>query len=171
MWPVSSTVNALRANSLLEFRKQSGYLSQPTRYSESSGRQLRTIALSSAQRAAGSGHDDIEGKLVGEGFRVDLGALESAAKGVNTTLHELKAKKVSDIDGKAEDYGHDALAATLADFCDRWETGVEHLSKDAQEIASRLSLSVQHYLRVDDSLKGHLDGILQRPTGEDPGVH
>jgi hypothetical protein len=105
-----------------------------------------------------------------DGFRVDLGALESAAEGINTTLYELQSKKVSDVDGAKGDYGHDDLGDTIADFCDRWEIGVEHLAKDAQEIASRLSLSVQAYLRVDQGLKGQADGMLQRSAGEDPGV-
>jgi hypothetical protein len=108
---------------------------------------------------------------MGNGFRVDLGALEDAAAGVNTTLYELQSKKVSDIDAAKADFGHDDLVGTVADFCDRWELGVEHLAKDAQEIASRLSQSVQAYLHVDTTLKGHLDGILQRSTGDDPGVH
>jgi hypothetical protein len=105
-----------------------------------------------------------------DGFSVDLGALENAAEGVNTTLYDLQAKKVNDLDGSKDDYGHGHLADTVADFCDRWELGVEHLAKDAQEIASRLSRSVQAYLKVDQAFKGHADGILQRTTGSDPGV-
>jgi hypothetical protein len=105
-----------------------------------------------------------------DGFRVDLGALENAAEGVNTTLYDLQSKKVSDLDGKKDDYGHADLGDTVADFCDRWEIGIEHLAKDAQEIAGRLSRSVQAYLRVDQALKGQADGILQRTTGDDPGA-
>jgi hypothetical protein len=105
-----------------------------------------------------------------DGFRVDLGALEDAAEGVNATLYDLQSKKVSDIGGTQGDYGHEHLGETIADFCDRWELGVEHLAKDAQEIANRLSRSVQAYLHVDTALKGHMDGMLQRSSGEDPGV-
>jgi hypothetical protein len=105
-----------------------------------------------------------------DGFRVDLGALEDAAAGVNTTLYDLQSRKVSDISGNQGDYGHEQLGQVVGDFCSRWELGVEHLAKDAQEIADRLSKSVQAYLRVDTALKGHMDGILQRPSGDDPGV-
>lgn len=105
-----------------------------------------------------------------DGFRVDLGALEEAAEGINTTVNSLRTNKVSDIGGQRGDYGHEPLGETVSDFCDRWELGVEHLAKDAQEIAVRLSQSVQTYLQVDKALKGHLDGILQRPDGEDPGM-
>ncbi|MEV4056202.1 hypothetical protein AB0J55_33775 [Amycolatopsis sp. NPDC049688] len=106
-----------------------------------------------------------------EGFSVDLGALEKAAEGVNNTLDELAAKKVKDIDADKGAFGHDDLADTVADFCERWEIGVEHLAKDGQEISDRLTRSVTAYLKVDSTAKGHLDGVLQRSGGDDPGVH
>jgi hypothetical protein len=105
-----------------------------------------------------------------DGFRVDLGALEDAAAGVNTMLSDLKAQKVSDIGAASGDYGHDGLAQTVGDFCGRWELGVEHLATDAQQVAGRLSLCVQAYLRVDQAAKGTFDGIVQHSTGADPGV-
>jgi hypothetical protein len=107
---------------------------------------------------------------VPDGFRVDLGALENAATGVNQTLNDLLASRVDGLDGRKADYGHQRLADTIADFCDRWEVGVEHLATDGQEIASRLSHSVQSYLRVDKAAQGRMDGILQRPTGPDPAA-
>ena len=106
-----------------------------------------------------------------DGFEVDLGALENASEGINNTLDELAVRKVKDIDAKKGDFGHDALASTVADFCDRWELGVEHLAKDGQEVATRLTQSVAAYLTVDGTAKGHFDGILRRVTGDDPGVH
>jgi hypothetical protein len=105
-----------------------------------------------------------------DGFRVDLGALEDAAIGINTTLNDLRATRVDDIDGRAADYGHDRLAETIADFCDRWQLGVDHLATDAQEIAGRLSHSVQAYLKVDQDAEGRMDGILQRQNGPDPAA-
>jgi hypothetical protein len=107
---------------------------------------------------------------VADGFRVDLGALEDAAIGINQTLHRLKAQRIDDLDGRKADYGHQRLADTIADFCDRWEIGVEHLATDGQEIASRLSHSVQAYLKADQTAKGRMDGIFQRPTGPDPAA-
>lgn len=105
-----------------------------------------------------------------DGFRVDLGALENAAAGVNTLLSDLRAQKVSDIGAASGDYGHDDLAQTVGDFCSRWEIGVEHLATDAQQVADRLSLSVQAYMQVDQAAKGMFDGIVQRAAGADPGV-
>ena len=105
-----------------------------------------------------------------DGFRVDLGALENAAAGINTTLNDLKARKIDDLDGRKADYGHAHLADTVADFCNRWEIGVEHLATDAQEIAARLSQSVQDYLTVDKAAKGRMEGILERRSGPDPAA-
>ena len=84
--------------------------------------------------------------------------------------YNLQSKKVDGIGGQQGDYGHERLGSTVADFCDRWELGVENLAKDGQEVANRLSKSVQAYLHVDNALKGHMDEILQRSSGEDPGV-
>jgi hypothetical protein len=106
-----------------------------------------------------------------EGFSIDLGALEDAAAGVSATLDELKAAQVDSLDGKASDYGHDDLADTVKDFCDRWEIGIEHLAKDGREITQRLTQSVQDYVAVDKAAKGRLDGVFQRSTGPDPAAH
>jgi hypothetical protein len=105
-----------------------------------------------------------------DGFRVDLGALRRAADGVTETLDQLATKKVSDIDPKKTDFGDDDLGGTVSDFCDRWELGVEHLSKDVQEVAARLNVSVEAYLRTEQAAKAGLDGVLQASTGDDPAA-
>ena len=68
-----------------------------------------------------------------DGFSVDLGALEDAATGVNFTINAIRKTKVDKLAGQTDDYGHDHLAKTVKDFCDRWEIGVEHLVKDGME--------------------------------------
>jgi hypothetical protein len=107
---------------------------------------------------------------VSDGFRVDLGALESSAAGVNETLADLQTARVDALDGSEADYGHDHLAETVKDFCDRWEIGIEHLATDGREIAQRLTDSVKAYLAVDKAAKGGMDGIYQSPTGLDPAA-
>jgi hypothetical protein len=107
---------------------------------------------------------------VAGGFQVDLGALEDAAAGVNTTLVDMKGHAVRDLAGAPDDYGHADLAGVAADFCTRWDLGVENLARDGQQVATRLSYSVAAYLRVDAAATGLLDGMLQRTAGEDPGV-
>jgi hypothetical protein len=105
-----------------------------------------------------------------EGFRVDLGALERAAEGVNETLTGLKAAQVDALDGNAADYGHDHLAGTIKDFCDRWHVGVEHLAADGREVAKRLNDSVEAYLAADKTAKGRMDGIYQSASAPDPAA-
>jgi hypothetical protein len=106
-----------------------------------------------------------------DGFRVDLGALENAASGVNDTLRDLKDARVDSLNGNVSDYGHDQLAAAVQAFCERWENGVEHLAADGREIVQRLQLSVQDYLAADEAAKGRLDGLVGKPTGIDPAAH
>ena len=105
-----------------------------------------------------------------DGFSVDLGALEDAATGVNATLDDLDKAPVDGLDGDSGSYGHDALADTVKDFCDRWQIGVEHLATDGREIAQRLTDSVHDYLAVDAAAKGRMDGVFTRATGSDPAA-
>ncbi|MGH3621020.1 MAG: hypothetical protein ACRDQ5_04425 [Sciscionella sp.] len=104
------------------------------------------------------------------GFTVDLGALRKAAEGVTDALDAMATKKVSDIDARKDDFGNDRLGSTVSDFCDRWELGVEHLSKDVQHVAGQLTESVNAYLHVERVTKGQLDGILRRSSGDDPAA-
>jgi hypothetical protein len=105
-----------------------------------------------------------------DGFSVDLGALENAASGVDDTLRDLTKASVDSLDGNASDYGHDHLAGTVKDFCDRWEIGVEHLAADAREIVQRLKQSVHDYLAVDKAAKGRMDGVFKSTAGPDPAA-
>jgi hypothetical protein len=104
------------------------------------------------------------------GFSVDLGALVQAAEGINGAMSDLQNNKVSDIGGSGADYGDDELAATVSDFCGRWEIGVENLTNDAREVANRLSLSVTAYAKAEKTVIAHLTGILQSRTGADPAA-
>jgi hypothetical protein len=106
-----------------------------------------------------------------DGFSVDLGALENAASGVDNTLNDLTKNPVDSLEGNASDYGHDYLAGTVKDFCDRWEIGVEHLAADGREIVQRLKQSVLDYLAVDKAAKGRMDGVFESATGPDPATH
>jgi hypothetical protein len=105
-----------------------------------------------------------------DGFKVDLPALESASAGINMTLEELSVAKIDTLDGDRAAYGDDDLAASVVDFCDRWEIGVEHLAVDGQEVADRLNQCVKAYRRVDAAAHDRLHGVLQRNTGPDPAA-
>ena len=86
------------------------------------------------------------------------------------TLEELSVSPVDDIDGDRASYGHDDLAGTVADFCDRWKIGVQHLAADGQEVADRLDHCVQAYRRADQGASDRLHGILSRTTGTYPAA-
>lgn len=105
-----------------------------------------------------------------DGFSVDFGALQKAAEGVTDTLGAMATRKVSDIDAPKQAFGHDRLADTVADFCDRWELGVEHLTKDAAAFADQLNASVTAYLHADAAVQKTFDGIVQRASGPDPAA-
>jgi hypothetical protein len=105
-----------------------------------------------------------------DGFRVNLGALEQASAGINDTLTQLSERKVDDVDCARSAFGHDDLADTVSDFCDRWEIGVQNLGKDAEQIQGGLDSCVRAYVDTDSKLKGHMDGILQRTSGTDPAA-
>ena len=105
-----------------------------------------------------------------DGFSVDLGALEDAASGIDDTLNDLKKSRVDSIGGSTGDYGHDHLASTVKDFCDRWEIGVEHLATDGREIVDRLKQCVQDYVAADKGARGRLDGVFKQATGPDPAA-
>ncbi|MFE5586651.1 hypothetical protein [Kitasatospora sp. NPDC056531] len=105
-----------------------------------------------------------------DGFKVDLDSLDKAASGITDTLAKLQFKKVSDLDHKKEDVGHDHLADVLGHFLTRWEIGVENLGKDAAQVSQRLNASVKAYGKLDGQIAGHLHGTLSRDNGEDPGA-
>ncbi|MCO5967692.1 hypothetical protein [Actinoallomurus soli] len=105
-----------------------------------------------------------------DGYKVNFDALAEAATGVNGTILALQNNKVSDIDGKKADYGDGDLGGMIADFCDRWEIGVEHLIKDSKEVANRLALSALAYAKAEKTSVARLHGLLQSRTGADPAA-
>lgn len=68
-----------------------------------------------------------------DGFRVDVTALQKAAVGVADTIEAVSSHKASDIDCDKSAFGHDHLA-TVSDFCDQWQIGVEHLANDGARL-------------------------------------
>ena len=98
-------------------------------------------------------------------FSVDLDALEEAAAGINSTMNELRSHSVSQVEVTCAQSGHQGFADSATTFSERWQLGVENLARDAQAIASRLSFSVQDYLRAEhdnvaalNTLTGMLEG-------------
>ncbi|WP_406689347.1 hypothetical protein REH65_25040 [Saccharopolyspora sp. ID03-671] len=104
-----------------------------------------------------------------EGFRVDLHALEEASKGVSDTVQAARKDRVADLDTGVE-FGHERLAGTVTDFCDRWDLGVAHLVTDGSEVGGRLVHCVQVYRQTDEAARAQLEGLITRPAGNDPAA-
>jgi hypothetical protein len=105
----------------------------------------------------------IEEARMGSGFRVDLGALTDASQGIDGVLYDVGNNKVSDIKVDKSAVGHDRLASSISDFCDRWDLGLNNLAKDGEEVADRLRANVQAYDQTEKAITGTFSG-----TGTDP---
>lgn len=99
------------------------------------------------------------------GFSVDLTALGQAVSGINQTLDEVATHDVSAVNCSSSAYGHDALASTMTDFCDRWQLGVTNLAKDAQAIAGQLNNNLQAYEEADTKLSQVFQGPADPAAG------
>ena len=104
------------------------------------------------------------------GFEVDLTSLARAAEGVNGVISDMQDNKVSDIGGPGADYGDEDLAGVMSGFCSRWEIGVENLTKDASEVASRLTKSAEAYAKAENTNVSLISGIMLRTSGADPAA-
>lgn len=104
------------------------------------------------------------------GFNVDLSALLQAAEGTNAVIADVSRRKVSDISGPQAAYGNDDLGSTVADFCSRWEIGVQNLSTDASQIAGRLALSALGYAKAEKKSVAAISGVFQHSSGTDPAA-
>lgn len=100
------------------------------------------------------------------GFSVDLGALGDAVSGINSTIDEVQAHNVAATNCSSAAYGHDRLANTMADFCDRWQRGVQNLATDGQTIADRLNNAMQAYEEADQKLALTFQGSGPDPAGQ-----
>ncbi|WP_329457037.1 hypothetical protein [Streptomyces sp. NBC_01497] len=88
---------------------------------------------------------------------------------MNGTLDEISVQKVSATPRDESAIGHGELASTLSDFLSRWQRGVDNLSKDAQEIATRLTDNVNAYDKVAKAIHHSFTGMLHGDSS-DPGV-
>ncbi|MFJ8357168.1 hypothetical protein [Streptomyces sp. NPDC093984] len=82
----------------------------------------------------------------------------------------MATKKVSDIDAPKDAFGHEELAAAIADFCDRWNGGVSHLASDGAQVTDRLNHCVKSYEAAEQHIQISVQGILQSSSGADPGA-
>jgi hypothetical protein len=105
-----------------------------------------------------------------DNFRVAPAVLQAAAKGLHGLTDELNKHQVKDLNPNPHAIGHAQLAATVADFCSRWQYGVYVMSGDCSEIADRLDQSAAAYLAMDRSAADVIAGIVENPAYE-PGFN
>jgi hypothetical protein len=107
--------------------------------------------------------------MMADRIAVDLAALRLAADGIADALNAMATRRVADIDAPRAAFGHDGLADTVADFCDRWQIGVGHLTSDAAQVADRLDRCALAYEHADRLARGRFAGRLEI-RGPDPGA-
>lgn len=73
-----------------------------------------------------------------ESYYVDVAAVNAAVAGIRETADAVSVTRVRQLAAPAQAYGHPGLAQAVADFCVRWDAGVEHLRTDVKEIVTRL---------------------------------
>jgi hypothetical protein len=104
-----------------------------------------------------------------EGFLVDLGALDAAATGIVDTMDQMATRRVEELQ-LAGDVGHRGLADMVGQFCRRWNIGVTNLEADVDSVVSRLVECVSAYRQTDEAVQAGFAGVIQRETGDDPGM-
>ncbi|MBM2617285.1 hypothetical protein JIG36_17160 [Actinoplanes sp. LDG1-06] len=103
----------------------------------------------------------------GPGFHVEIGVLESASTGITRSVadqHELQLKR---LDGPEAMYGQADLHNAMENFCDRWDTGIGMLLKDAEEIGGILSDVAGAYRAADQAAAGRLTSDPGEPVLDD----
>jgi hypothetical protein len=103
----------------------------------------------------------------GPGFHVEIEVLESASTGMTRSVagqHELQLDR---LDGPETVYGHDQLHRAMENFCDRWNTGLDLLHEDAQEIGDLLAEAAKAYRDADRAAAGRLTRDPGEPVVDD----
>ena len=104
------------------------------------------------------------------GFSVDLTALSEATEAILDTMNQLATTRVRDLEPAGSAVGHHDMAATLGQFCRRWDLGVENLERDVSSVVDLLEQCLHAYSATDEALAADFAGVVGRPTGMDPGV-
>jgi hypothetical protein len=94
-----------------------------------------------------------------DGFTVDPGALSTAHAGIGRQLRDMNELVGLKPDHPPSVFGHVELAESVAEFHDRWQTGVDGLVKDTESIHRRLGETVSEYRRIDESVAAVFDRL------------
>lgn len=98
----------------------------------------------------------------GPGFRVEVDAVDEAARGVTQSVQDQDNFELRGLCGEAGLYGHAGVHEALMDFAVRWSDGLDTLTRDAAAVGDALSRAVQAYRSIEEASVRSLPG--------DPGL-
>ena len=85
----------------------------------------------------------------GPGFHVDVAKVTEAAKRIADSIVDQHQFELRKLPGHAGQYGDDDLHDALAEYCNRWNDGLDILLKDAKAINETLFRVAQAYQASD----------------------
>ncbi len=104
------------------------------------------------------------------GFTIDLTALSDTTQAILDVMDHMATRRVSELAPEPSTVGHEQLHRTFADFCRRWDVGVDNLQRDVATLADRLAECLGTYAATDEARAAGFRGVIERPTGSDPAV-
>lgn len=105
-----------------------------------------------------------------DGFHVDVTALSHASDGIRRTVEAMHERSVQELSRPSSAFGHDRLTSVMAEFCSRWDDGIQHLCSDAREISERLDHCAQAYRQAEQTAHEQLHAVLDEHGGPDPAA-
>ena len=98
-------------------------------------------------------------------FEVDLESLVQAAKGTADAIALFKDKDAEDLVPNEGDVGHETVWSACDEFQERWDDGMNNLTKDAEEAAGRLGKIAANYATFDSEGAKKMSGVTGDVTG------
>jgi hypothetical protein len=98
-------------------------------------------------------------------FEVDLQSLVEAAKGTADTIQLFKDKDAEDLVPTEDELGNDVVWSACDEFQERWDDGMNNLTKDAEEAAGRLGKIASNYASFDADAAEKMSGVTGEITG------
>ncbi|WP_132428473.1 hypothetical protein [Pseudonocardia endophytica] len=102
----------------------------------------------------------------GPGFHVEPDVLDEAARGMAEVVAEQDGAGLDALAGPPERYGHDAVHATMAEFCGAWTIGIDALCDRARRNGTSLSEVATAYRDADAHVARALTGDPGAPVVE-----
>lgn len=85
----------------------------------------------------------------GPGFHVDVAKVTEAANGIAASIGDQHQFELRKLPGHADQYGDGDLHDALAEYCNRWNDGLDILTNDAKAISDSLLRVAQAYQASD----------------------